>query len=232
MLFEDDWPANLEGISRALRRIRHSDFHNHNIECNIVDNIREINVLKDRMAHLGWFAPPNAAETSTWSQAGGVALGEGGHPGYGDGGRCREALFEALPAFSARFRRNTSPGVWIPANCCCPRTLKDPAPSSRPSSSFGSSPESFVREAVLPGVGINSEAREGQVARFLDFVTRGSIFGTDVPALQAGLAIDPVAVARVFARSNQPEPRRSPAIPVWPLSPHRLPPRTSRPTAS
>ena len=36
MLFEDDWPANLEGISRVLRRIRHFDSHNYTIEYNIV----------------------------------------------------------------------------------------------------------------------------------------------------------------------------------------------------
>ena len=108
-----------------------------------------------------------------------------------------------------------------PRELLLPQNLEGPGPKLTALQFLGSSPESFVREAVLPGVGINSEARERQVARFLDFVTRGSIFGTDVPAFQAGLAIDPVAVARVFARSNQPEPRRSSAIPA--LAPEPTP---------
>ena len=108
-----------------------------------------------------------------------------------------------------------------PRELLSPQNLEGPGPTLTALQFLGLSPESFVREVVLPGVGINSEAREGQVARFLDLVTRGSIFGTDVPALQAGLAIDPVAVARMFAPSGQLGPRRSPAIPV--MAPEPIP---------
>ena len=64
--------------------------------------------------------------------------------------------------------------------------------------------------------GLDSDDWEGEVARLLDLVVRGSILGTDVPALQAGLAINPAAVARAF----RPRPDR---VSV---------PRTSHPTGS
>ena len=78
----------------------------------------------------------------------------------------------------------------------------------------GLSPESFVREVVLPGAGTRPDDREGKAARLLDLVVRGSILGTNVPALQAGLAINPVAVARASA----PTGRANPAD----LPPHRF----------
>jgi hypothetical protein len=64
---------------------------------------------------------------------------------------------------------------------------------------LGLSPESFVREFVFPGTWTGPDDREGEVARLLDLVVRGSILGTDVAALQAGLAINPAAVASAFA---------------------------------
>jgi hypothetical protein len=220
MLFEDDWPANLEGISRALRRIRHSDFHNHNIECNIVNNIREINVLKDRMAHLGWFAPPNAETRQPGARPVKWLWGKGDIP--------VGAMADLAVRLYLRLCQLSPPGSVAthlrgpdPRELLSPQNLEGPGPTLTALQFLGLSPESFVREVVLPGVGINSEAREGQVARFLDLVTRGSIFGTDVPTLQAGLAIDPVAVARMFAPSGQLGPRRSPAIPV--MAPEPIP---------
>ena len=74
-----------------------------------------------------------------------------------------------------------------------------PGPTLTAVQFLGLSPESFVREVVLPGAGTGPDDREGEAARLLDLVVRGSILGTDVPALQAGLAINPAAVARAFA---------------------------------
>ena len=220
MLFEDDWPANLEGISRVLRRIGHCDSHNHTIEYNIVNNTREINVLKDRTVHLGWFAPPNAERRQPGARLVEWLWGKGDIPvtAMAD---VAVRLYLRLCQLSPPGSVETHPRGLDPRELLLPQNLEGPGPKLTALQFLGSSPESFVREAVLPGVGINSDARERQVARFLDFVTRGSIFGTDVPALQAGLAIDPVAVARVFARSNQPEPRRSSAIPA--LAPEPTP---------
>ena len=91
-----------------------------------------------------------------------------------------------------------------PRELLLPQSLEGPGPKLTALQFLGPSPESFVREVVLPGAWTWPDDREGEAARLLDLVVRGSILGTDVPALQAGLAIDPVAVARVFAPQINP----------------------------
>ena len=59
MLFDNDWPANLEGVSRALRHSSRLIFH---AECGRHAGRRteyEIECLRDRWAELGWTAPPS-----------------------------------------------------------------------------------------------------------------------------------------------------------------------------
>ena len=231
LLFEDDWPANLEGVSRMLRLIGHGDVYHRAKLCNDIDDIREIDgirefgVLKAHAAYRGWFGPPNAETRRPGARLVEWLWGKGDIP-VGAIADLAVRLYLRLCRFSSPDSAQTHLRGPDPCALVLLENLEGPGPTLTALQFLGLSPESFVREAILPGVGINSaEAREGQVARFVDLVTdlvtRGSILGTDVPALQAGLAIDPVAVARMLAPSGQLEPRRSPVIPI--MAPEPIP---------
>ena len=69
MLFDNDWPANLEGVSRALRHFSRLIFHEERSGQAGRRAEYEVDCLRDRWAELGWIAPPTprqASPTAAW----------------------------------------------------------------------------------------------------------------------------------------------------------------------
>jgi hypothetical protein len=199
MLFDNDWPANLEGVSRALRHSSRLIFHAERGRQAGGRAEYEVDCLRDRWAELGWIAPPisrQASPTAAWPVE--WLWGEADIP--------VGAMADFAVRLYLRFCQLAPPGpAATPPRGPEPRELRGLQSLERSGPTLtavqfrGLSPESFVREVVLPGAGTGPDDREGKTARLLDLVARGSILGTDVPALQAGLAINPGAVARASA---------------------------------
>ena len=69
MLFDNDWPANLEGISRALRHSSRLIFHAEGGWHGGRRAKYEVDCLRDRWAEQGWIAPPTSLQanpTAAW----------------------------------------------------------------------------------------------------------------------------------------------------------------------
>jgi len=214
MLFDNDWPANLEGISRALRHSSRLIFHAEGGWHAGRQAKYEVDCLRDRWAEQGWIAPPTSLQanpTAAWP-----VKWLGGEVDIPVG-----AMADFAVRLYLRFCQLSPPGpATTPPRGPDPRellglqSLEWFGPTLTAVQFRGLSPESFVREVVLPGARTLPDDWEGEAARLLDLVVRGSIFGTDVPALQAGLAINPIAVAR----ASTPPDRVNSAD----LTPHRF----------
>ena len=199
MLFDNDWPANLEGVSRALRHSSRLIFHAEGGWHAGRQAKYEVDCLRDRWAEQGWIAPPTSLQanpTAAWPVK--WLWGEADIP-VGAMADFAVRLYLRFCQLSPPGPAATSPGGRDPRELLRLQGLEGSGPTLTAVQFRGLSPESFVRELVLPDAWTRPDDRAGEAARLLDLVVSGSILGTNVPALQAGLAINPVAVVRASA---------------------------------
>jgi hypothetical protein len=199
MLFDNDWPANLEGVSQTLRHSSRLIFHAERGRHAGRRAEYEVDCLRDHWAELGWIAPPTSLHASpTAARPVEWLWGEADIP-VGAMADFAVRLYLRFCQLAPPGPAATSPRGPDPRELLGIQGVGWPGPTLTAVQFRGLSPESFVREVVLPGVGPSCNTGEGKAARLLDLVARGSILGTNVPALQAGLMINPVAVARASA---------------------------------
>ena len=214
MLFDNDWPANLEGVSRALRHSSRLIFHAEGGWHAGRQAKYEVDCLRDRWAEQGWIAPPTSLQanpTAAWPVE--WLWGEPDIP-VGAMADFAARLYLRFCQLSPPDPAATSPCGRDPRELLRLQGFEEFAPTLTAVQFCGLSPESFVHELVLPDASTRPGDQSGKAARLLKLVESGSILGTNVPALQAGLAINPVAVVRASA----PTGRANPAD----LPPHRF----------
>jgi hypothetical protein len=193
LLFDNDWPANLEGVSQALRHFSRLIFHAERGRQAGPLAKYQIDCLRDCWSERGWIAPPTPRPTGPTAAWPVTWLWRGADIPVGAMADFAVRLYLWACWLAPPGPAATSPRGPDPRPLRGAHGLGGPGPTLTAVQFRGLSPEAFVREVVLPGARTGPHDREGEAARLLDLVVSGSILGTNVPALQAGLAINPGA---------------------------------------